>query len=70
VEFGTRWINLYYTIGADGKFKNKTLITDQRIGGKKGEYIFIPITGSLYKDNKLFMLAARGMELVGATISY
>lgn len=70
VEFGTRWINLYYTIGADGKFKSKTLITDQRIGGKKGEYIFIPATGSVYKNNKLFMLAARGMELVGATISY
>lgn len=70
VEFGTRWINLFQTIGSDGKMKSETLITDPRIGGKKGEYIFVPVTGSVYKDNKLFMLAARGLELVGATISY
>jgi hypothetical protein len=70
IEFGTRWINLYQTIGSDGNLKNETVISDPRIGGKKGEYIFMPVTGSLYKDNKLFMLAARGLELVGATISY
>ncbi|MBL7730245.1 MAG: hypothetical protein JNM88_03640 [Chitinophagaceae bacterium] len=70
VEFGTRWINLFQTIGPDGKMKSETLITDPRIGGKKGEYIFLPVTGSVYKDNKLFMLASRGLELVGATVSY
>lgn len=70
VEFGTRWINLFQTIGTDGKMKNETLITDPRIGGKKGEYIFLPVTGSQYKDRKLFMLASRGLELVGATITY
>lgn len=70
VEFGTRWINLFQTVGADGKLKGETLITDQRIGGKKGEYIFLPETGSVYKDHKLFMLAARGLELVGATVTY
>jgi hypothetical protein len=70
LEFGDRRINLIQRIGADGKSKGETLITDPRIGGKKGEYLFIPSTGSLYKDNKLFMLASRGLELVGATISY
>ncbi len=70
IEFGSRWINLFQTIGADGKLKFETVITDPRIGGKKGEYTFIPSTGSVYKDNKLFMLAARRLELVGATISY
>ena len=70
IEFGTKRINLIQTIGADGKFKEERLITDQRIGGKKGEYYFIPSTGSVYTGNKLFMLAARGLELVGATISY
>lgn len=70
IEFGTRRINLIQTIGTDGKFKEERLITDLRIGGKKGEYYFIPSTGGVYKDNKVFMLAARGLELVGATISY
>jgi len=70
VEFGAKRINLFQTIGADGKLKKETLIMDPRIGGKTGPYYFIPSTGSLYKDRKLFMLAARGMELVGATISY
>jgi hypothetical protein len=70
IEFGTRWINLFQTIGADGKFKSETVISDPRIGGKKGEYLFIPVTGDVYKDNKIFMLAARGLELVGATITY
>ena len=70
VEFGTRWANLFQTLNADGIRIKETLILDPRIGGKKGEYIFIPATGSVYKDNKLFMLAARSLELVGATISY
>lgn len=70
IEFGTRWINLYQVIGSDGNLKSETVIADPRIGGKKGEYTFIPSTGSVYKDNKLFMLAARGLELVGATVSY
>jgi hypothetical protein len=70
IEFGTRWINLFQTIGPDGKLKAETVINDPRIGGKKGEYIFIPVTSDVYKDNKIFTLAARGLEMVGATISY
>lgn len=70
VEFGNRKINLFQTIGMDGKMKNETLILDERIGGKKGPYLFIPSTGSVYKGNKLFMLVTRGLELVGATITY
>jgi hypothetical protein len=70
IEFGSRWCDVIQTIGPDGKLKVENMITDQRIGGKKGEYTFIPATGSLYKDQKIFMLAARGLELVGATISY
>lgn len=69
IEFGSRYVNLYQTVGADGKSKGETLITDQRIGGKKGEYLFLPATASLYKDNKIFLLASRGLELVGATIT-
>lgn len=70
IEFGSRRINLIQTIGTDGKLQTESLISDPRIGGKKGEYFFIPATGSVYKSNTLFMLAARGLELVGATISY
>lgn len=70
VEFGAKRINLFQTIGPDGKLKKEALITDPRIGGKTGAYYFIPYTGSVYKDRKIFMLAARGLELVGATISY
>lgn len=70
IEFGSRWINLYHTIDAEGKLKAETVIKDPRIGGKKGEYLLIPSTGSIYNNNKLFMLAARGQELVGTTISY
>lgn len=70
IEFGSRYVNLFQTIGPDGKSKGETLITDQRIGGKKGEYLFLPATASLFGTNKLFLLACRGQELVGATISY
>jgi hypothetical protein len=70
VEFGPKWGNIIQTIGADGKFKKEMVITDSRIGGKAGPYLFIPSTGSLYKDRKIFILAARGLELVGATITY
>lgn len=70
IEFGNRYVNLFQTIGADGKSRGETLITDPRIGGKKGEYLFLPATGSLYANNKIFLLAARGMELVGAAITY
>lgn len=70
IEFGSRRINLFQTIGADGKLQSESVILDPRIAGKKGEYLFIPATGSVYKDNKIFMLATRGLELVGATISY
>jgi hypothetical protein len=70
IEFGGRRVNLVQTIGPDGRFRGESLILDPRIAGKKGEYLFIPATGNVYKENKIFMLAARGMELVGATISY
>jgi hypothetical protein len=70
IEFGSRRANLFQTINSDGKMKAEWLIEDIRIGGKKGEYLFIPATGSIYKDRKIFMLAARGLELVGATISF
>lgn len=70
IEFGGSRANIIQTIGADGKLKTDQLIEDPRIGGKKGEYLFLPVTGSLYKDNKVFMLASRRLELVGATISY
>ncbi|HEV7781863.1 MAG TPA: hypothetical protein VGO58_11400 [Chitinophagaceae bacterium] len=70
VEFGSNRANVIQTIGTDGKMKNETLIEDPRIGGKKGEYLFLPATGSTYRNNKIFMLATRGLELVGATVSY
>lgn len=70
IEFGSRRVNVVSTIGMDGKPKSESVIMDQRIAGKKGEYTFIPSTGSLNKDNNVFLLAARGLELVGATIRY
>jgi hypothetical protein len=70
IEFGSRYVNVYQVIGADGKPKGEVVITDQRIGGKKGEYLFIPATGNTYNNNKIFMLATRGLELVGATVQY
>jgi hypothetical protein len=70
IEFGSNRIDLIQTIGNDGKLKSEVVIMDPRIGGKRGDYYFIPATGTLYKDKKIFMLAARGQELVGATISY
>jgi hypothetical protein len=70
IEFGSNRANVVQTIGADGRMKNEILIEDARIGGKRGEYLFIPSTGTTYKDRKIFLLANRGMELVGATVSY
>ncbi|MBK7679716.1 MAG: hypothetical protein IPJ29_10000 [Chitinophagaceae bacterium] len=70
IEFGSKRINLIQVIDANGKFKSEIFIKDPRIGGKKGEYFFIPTTGNVYKNNQLFMLAARGLELVGAAITF
>lgn len=49
-------------------------IEDERIGKKRGEYVFIPSTGFKIDDNTIWMLAARWdrgkSELVSVKISY
>jgi hypothetical protein len=61
-------INVVETIGMDGKLKNSNYIKDIRIGGKSGDYMLIPATASPYGPS-LFLLAARGAELVGTRLN-
>lgn len=60
-------INVVETIGMNGKLKNSNY-KDFRIGGKSGEYMLIPATASPYGPS-LFLLAARGAELVGTRLN-
>lgn len=64
-----RRVDVIETIDADGKMKQGTYIKDQRIGGKTGEYMFIPVTGTVF-GNSIFLLSGRGMELVGTKLTY
>ena len=57
------------TIGNDGKLKTSSYVKDIRIGGKTGEYMFIPASASLFGPS-VFLLSARGAELVGTKLTY
>jgi hypothetical protein len=62
-------VNVIETIGADGKFKRGTYVKDIRIGGRSGEYMFIPATGTAF-NGSVFLLSGRGGELVGTSLVY
>jgi hypothetical protein len=57
------------TIGSDGKLKASAYVKDIRIGGKNGEYMFIPGSASIF-GSSVFLLSARGVELVGTKLNY
>jgi hypothetical protein len=65
-----QWVNIIETIGADGKKVSATWINDIRMAGKKAEYLLVPATGDVKPGQPLFMLAARGRELVGVQVSW
>jgi hypothetical protein len=58
------------TLDKDGKLSTDTYVTDERIGGKKGEYYFIPASGYKIDDNTVWMLATRNMELVSVLMKF
>jgi len=62
-------VGVIQTIGADGKLKSGSYVADPRIGGKTGEYMFIPVTATKF-GTSLFLLSARGAELVGTRLTY
>jgi hypothetical protein len=61
-------VDVIETIGPDGKLIRATYVKDMRIGGRHGEYMFIPVTASRL-GNSLFLLSARGAELVGTKLT-
>jgi len=58
------------TLDMNGKIVSDANITDQRIGGKTGEYYLIPASGYKIDDNTLWMLGTRSMELVSVKIKF
>lgn len=61
-------VDVIETLGPDGKLSRATYVKDMRIGGRHGEYMFIPATASRF-GNSLFLLSARGAELVGTRLT-
>lgn len=64
-----RRVDVIETIGPDGKMKAGTYVKDARIGGKTGEYMFIPATATEF-NGSVFLLSGRGAELAGTKLSY
>lgn len=58
------------TIGMDGSKIGEKMLTDPRLGGKRGEYFLIPATGLQLSGNEIFVVGARGLELVGMKITF
>lgn len=61
--------NIIEVVNPVGKQLSKTLIRDQRFGGKTGSYYFIPQTG-LVVDFKIQMIALNNNRTVSTVISF
>ncbi|HTL82502.1 MAG TPA: hypothetical protein VL651_12405 [Bacteroidia bacterium] len=67
--YGSWRADVIETVNADGGKAGEKLITDQRIGGQNGEYMFLPATQVTAADNTLFFISMRGLELVGTKVT-